>query len=84
MGRTMSSLCRLWVLAQEVAVFYFGSDKRPVYEKIPLAFAEAKYQKLLAWADTIAEGMIQREHSAGHVLIFQSVIARREGTVSVC
>lgn len=50
---------------------YFKHDKRSLSQRVPLAFAEAKYQRLLAWTDTLAMGMARGEYSPAHVLIFQ-------------
>jgi len=35
-------------------VIYFTGKNARVSKSIPLAYAEAKYQKLLLWADTLA------------------------------
>ncbi|OAQ87559.1 nitrate assimilation regulatory protein nirA [Purpureocillium lilacinum] len=70
MGSTFSTMCRFWTIVQEVAVVYFKHDKRSLSQRVPLAFAEAKYQRLLAWTDTLAMGMARGEYSPAHVLIF--------------
>jgi len=71
MGRTFQTLCGFWTLMQEVFVVYNGLDPRPLRERVSLAFAEAKYQKLLAWSDSVDRSVSRGEHSPGHVLIFQ-------------
>ncbi|KAG5971061.1 hypothetical protein E4U55_001322 [Claviceps digitariae] len=72
MGRTFQTLCGFWTLMQEVfAVYNNRLDPRPLRERVSLAFAEAKYQKLLAWSDSVESSVSRGEHSSGHVLIFQ-------------
>jgi hypothetical protein len=71
MGQTFSTFCQFWTLAQEMAVLYLGQDERTLAERVPLAFAESKYQKLLAWTNTVAESMALNDHSPAHVMIFQ-------------
>ncbi|EPE04161.1 nitrate assimilation regulatory protein nira [Ophiostoma piceae UAMH 11346] len=44
------SICQFWTITQEVAVVYLAAD-RDRTQPPPLAFAEEKYQKLLAWSD---------------------------------
>ncbi|KAG6016425.1 hypothetical protein E4U43_003667 [Claviceps pusilla] len=70
MGRTFQNLCGFWTLMQEVFVVYNRLDPRPLRERVSLAFAEAKYQKLLAWSDGVESSVSRGEHSPGHVLIF--------------
>jgi len=71
MGQTFTTMCRFWAIVQEITVAFFGPDGKPISGRVPLAFAEAKYQKLLAWADTMGEGMALGEHSPAHVIISQ-------------
>lgn len=73
MGQTIQSMCKLFSIAQEIAVLYYNGDDEPICDRVPLAFAEAKYQKLLAWMDTIDDGMARNDHCPSHVVIFQSV-----------
>ncbi|KAG6004552.1 hypothetical protein E4U21_000936 [Claviceps maximensis] len=70
MGRTFQTLCEFWTLMQEVFAVYNKLDSRPLRERVSLAFAEAKYQKLLAWSDNVESSVSREEHSPGHVLIF--------------
>lgn len=70
MGQTFQSICKLWVIAQEVAIVYFDKDDTPVCNRVPLAFAEAKFRKLLAWMSTLDAGMARRDHCPSHVIIF--------------
>lgn len=71
MGKTFPTMCRFWVIVQEVAALYFAHDKQTIEQHVPLAFAEAKYQKLLAWAGSMAADMGRGDTSPAHVLIFQ-------------
>jgi hypothetical protein len=62
--------CRLWVIAQEVqGVYSFG--KTPVAERLPLAFAEGKYQKLLVWTGILEDHMKRIDGCSHEVMIFQ-------------
>jgi hypothetical protein len=59
---------------QEVAQVYFA--QRPpsallFQSKVPLAFAESKYQKLLSWSDTVNTDMSRGIHNTDHVVILQ-------------
>ncbi|KAK2922753.1 hypothetical protein FoTM2_017606 [Fusarium oxysporum f. sp. vasinfectum] len=61
--------CRLWVIAQEVrGVYSFG--KAPVAERVPLAFAEEKYQKLLVWTGILKNHMKRIDGCSPEVMIF--------------
>lgn len=64
--------CELWGLAHEVALVYVPSTSGPP----PLAFAEAKYFKLLAWLEEVEQGDLQRsirreDGCPSHVIVFQ-------------
>jgi hypothetical protein len=72
MGATFTSLCRLWVIVQEVLVVYFDTSDEPLQKRAFLSFAEEKYQRLLTWASTLTETMSANvDTNPGHVLIFQ-------------
>ncbi|KAF5565741.1 cercosporin resistance protein [Fusarium phyllophilum] len=68
-GSTFSSACRLWMIAQEVLGVY-NFAKAPISERVPLSFAEAKYQKLLVWVGGLDEGMKKVEDCPYEVIIF--------------
>ncbi|KJZ80085.1 hypothetical protein HIM_00799 [Hirsutella minnesotensis 3608] len=70
MGPTFPVLCRLWTIAQEVAVVYVKHDDGSIHDRVPLSFAEAKYRKLLAWMDTIDADMLREDDVAAHVVMF--------------
>ncbi|KAI1841232.1 hypothetical protein JX266_012544 [Neoarthrinium moseri] len=71
MGRTFPAICGLFRIVQEVAVVYVKrDDARPSPVRVPLAFAEAKYQKLLAWSNTLQAEVVRGEHTPAHVMIF--------------
>ncbi|KAG6028780.1 hypothetical protein E4U41_000583 [Claviceps citrina] len=60
-----------WEIVQEIIIVYYEQDHRPLRERVSLAFAEAKYQKLLAWTNSLGSAMSLAENSPAHVLIFQ-------------
>lgn len=71
MGHTFASICRLWVIVQEILAVSLSAREGPMHERIPLAFAESKYQKMLVLADTLEETIALEDHSQPHILIFQ-------------
>ena len=71
MGQTFTFLSKFCTIIQEIQATYFGGDKFPLAEKVSLAFAEAKYQKLLSWADTLSTEVARGNHSSAHVFILQ-------------
>ncbi|KAG5933156.1 hypothetical protein E4U53_001076, partial [Claviceps sorghi] len=73
MGRTFQAFCEFWTILQEVFVVYNRLDPRPLRERVSLAFAEAKYQKLLTWSDTVDSSVSRGDCSPGHVLIFHLI-----------
>lgn len=80
-GCTFTALCRLWSTVQEVLAVYNIPHDTALAARIPLSFAEEKYQNLLSWADTWAETSTNRLSRNGisqlHVYIFQSVLHLR-------
>ncbi|OAQ65032.1 nitrate assimilation regulatory protein nirA [Pochonia chlamydosporia 170] len=72
-GQTFPTMCRFWEIFQEIAVVYLGLHDRPLSQRVPLAFAEAKYQKLLTWADTMLEGATRGHYTPAHVSIFHMI-----------
>ena len=71
MGTTFTHLCKLTVIFQEVLSVYSNNDGTSRTDQVPLAFAESKYQQLLAWADTLSREMKQSDQPPTHVLYFQ-------------
>jgi hypothetical protein len=71
MGQTFPSLGRIWVILQEIDTVYTLKDMTPLVDRVPLAFAESKYKKLLSWADTLGPEMHRSDHSPSHVYFFQ-------------
>ncbi|PCD28602.1 hypothetical protein AU210_011161 [Fusarium oxysporum f. sp. radicis-cucumerinum] len=47
------------------------SDETPISERVPLAFAEGKYRKLLQWASALWSDMKRVEHCTSDLIIFQ-------------
>ncbi|KAG7423470.1 Conidial development protein fluffy [Fusarium oxysporum f. sp. raphani] len=71
LGNMFPNACRLWVIAQEVrGVYSFG--KAPVAERVPLAFAEGKYQKLLVWTGILKNHMKRIDGCSPEVMISNS------------
>jgi len=70
MKYTFPAICRFWVLMQEVLVAYLAQTDSSVTARVPLAFAESKYRRLLSWADTLREDMARGEQGLGQILIF--------------
>jgi hypothetical protein len=70
-GQTFPALCNLWVMAQEIATVYTVREKESLQDRVSLAFAESKYQKLLAWADSLDTNMLRNELNSAPVLFFQ-------------
>jgi hypothetical protein len=71
MGHTFQTLSKLWVIIQEIHTLYILTDNTSLENRVPLSFAESKYQSLLAWSDTLLPNMINDENSSVHVLFFQ-------------
>jgi hypothetical protein len=74
MGHTFQTFSKLWVIIQEINTLYILTDNTSLEKRVPLSFAESKYQSLLAWSDTLLPDMINGENSSVHVLFFQWVI----------
>ncbi|KAF5590376.1 conidial development fluffy [Fusarium pseudoanthophilum] len=70
MGSSFTKLCEYFTVIQEVAVVYSIGDGKPVVDHVPIAFAEAKYQKILAWADSLGRDMAWDQNSQEHVMLF--------------
>ncbi|KFA48276.1 hypothetical protein S40293_10140 [Stachybotrys chartarum IBT 40293] len=49
MGAVFPALCGMWLIAQEIISAYYHDHEIPVADRVPLAFAESKYRRLLAW-----------------------------------
>jgi hypothetical protein len=71
MGHTFQTLSKLWVIIQEIHTIYILTDNTSLRNRVPLSFAESKYQSLLAWSDTLLPDMINDKNSSIHVLFFQ-------------
>ncbi|KAL7948832.1 hypothetical protein V8C42DRAFT_230442 [Trichoderma barbatum] len=69
MGRSFTKLCKLFTIVQEVAMVYIVPEIVPISERVPLSFAEAKYQKLLSWMDTIGQDMAWDDNSPAHLFL---------------
>ncbi|KAM0080164.1 hypothetical protein ACKRZS_007667 [Fusarium odoratissimum] len=74
MGSSFTKLCEFFTVIQEVAVVYSIEDGTPIVDRVPVAFAEAKYQKILAWADSLGRDMAWDQNSQEHVMLFQCLV----------
>lgn len=73
MGQTFTLLCKFFTITQEIAAVYFAQEGIPIAERVPLAFAEAKYHKLLVWADSVSQEIERGASTSNHMIFFQSV-----------
>ncbi|KAH7041429.1 uncharacterized protein B0I36DRAFT_358600 [Microdochium trichocladiopsis] len=68
--------CGLWTIAHEVIAVYAANMAGAIAARAPLAFAEAKYRKLLAWTDSVdhgeqrQQGVRRGDESPADVLVF--------------
>ncbi|KAK7952546.1 uncharacterized protein PG986_008274 [Apiospora aurea] len=69
-GYIFGPLCKLWTIVQEVAAVYIVKSGTLVADRIPMSFAESKYQKLLAWSDTLASTYAYGRQSPANLLLF--------------
>ncbi|KAI9163565.1 nitrate assimilation regulatory protein nira [Paramyrothecium foliicola] len=72
LGHTFIEWCKLWTIAQEIQAMYSGNDAVPLQDVVPYAFVESKYQKLLAWADNLYQGMRRQDQKFPHVSVIHS------------
>ncbi|KAF5024181.1 hypothetical protein F66182_3745 [Fusarium sp. NRRL 66182] len=77
-GKTFQTLCELWTIMQEVVAVYFPErgDEDAASIRIPLAFVQGKYQKLLAFTDSLPPEMssTNQEYMPDHVLAFHILV----------
>ncbi|KAH7191734.1 uncharacterized protein B0J16DRAFT_393706 [Fusarium flagelliforme] len=70
--------CKLWTISQEIQAVYGKTYEAPLQEVVPYAFVESKYQKLLAWADNLPQGIKRQDQKLPHVSVihacFHSII----------
>ncbi|KAM0227921.1 hypothetical protein ACHAPO_011128 [Fusarium lateritium] len=73
-GKTFQALCELWTIMQEVVAVYFAQQGATM--RIPLAFVEAKYQKILSFTDSLPPEMssIDPGDMSDHVLAFNILV----------
>lgn len=73
MRNSFSAVCKFRRIVAEVISVYNTKDYRCVADRIPLSFAERKYQKLLEWADGLDATQRRRAGMPHHVMILQYV-----------
>ncbi|RGP66986.1 conidial development fluffy [Fusarium longipes] len=73
-GKTFQALCELWTIMQEVVAVYFA--QQGTLTRVPLAFVEAKYQKILSFTDTLPPEMSSADarNMPDHVLVFHILV----------
>ncbi|KAJ4988162.1 C6 transcription factor [Stagonosporopsis vannaccii] len=72
-GYSFTAMCQFWVLVQEILAVHNMQDESPLVDRAIPSFAEAKYQKLLAWADTLPEELSNDKDSASHVYLLHAL-----------
>ncbi|CAG7561152.1 unnamed protein product [Fusarium equiseti] len=70
MGKSFTKLCHFFSIVEEVAAVYSANDRIPIFDRVPIAFAEAKYQKMLFWADSLSKDMAWNQDSHEHIFLF--------------
>ncbi|CAO2658120.1 Nn.00g073800.m01.CDS01 [Neocucurbitaria sp. VM-36] len=73
-GNTFTTMCKFWVISQEILAVYDLQDKRPLVDRVMPAFAESKYRKLLVWADTLPPCMGNTGYTAAHVALYHTTV----------
>ncbi|EJP69166.1 nitrate assimilation regulatory protein nirA [Beauveria bassiana ARSEF 2860] len=73
MGQTYQTLSKLWVIIQEINTMYTLEDDRPIDSRVPLSYAESKYQSLLESSHSMLPEMRQGDDSPTHVLFFHAL-----------
>lgn len=73
MGNTFRELCKLLSLFHELTLFYYSGPAADVdlRERVPLAFAEATYQRILKWSISVEKLFSDSGPRAHHVDILQ-------------
>lgn len=70
-GLVFTYSCEFWCIMHEVAEVYYKQSPIPLVDRVSLTFAEEKYQKLLAWSDSLAGDVSTRDDGRCYVLLFQ-------------
>ncbi|KIW04772.1 uncharacterized protein PV09_03962 [Verruconis gallopava] len=65
----LAALCELCVISQEVATVYYENSSEPIPARVPLAFAEAKYRKLLSWAERLPPDIVRDKDYREDVIV---------------
>lgn len=68
-------MSRFWTTVQESLVVYNMQDAAPLIERAIPSFARTKFQRLLAWTDTLTGELNNNAKSATHVYLFQYITA---------
>lgn len=64
------AICQFWEIIKEVMTVYLAQADGSVMARVPLAFAESKYRRLLSWADTLAKDLARGKQGLGHIMVF--------------
>ena len=71
MGRTFPAMCGFWAITSEWTSRYYLPVPEPVIGRVPWAFAEATFQKLLGWADRLHYKVARGDQAPHHSTILQ-------------
>jgi len=73
MGNTFRELCKLLMLFHELTLFYYTGPAKDtdLRERVPLAFAETTYQRILRWSVSVNRIFADSGPRAHHVDILQ-------------
>lgn len=72
MGQTFPAMCEFWVLTSKWTSVYYMPGGQPVLGRVPFAFANGIFQKLLAWSDNLHILLARGDQSSHHSVILQS------------
>jgi len=64
-------VCKISVVAQEANVVYGANADAPLPDRVPVAFIEARFRKLLRCMEDANVGEFLNQNSSTHALVFQ-------------
>ncbi|KAK1757131.1 conidial development fluffy [Echria macrotheca] len=63
-------VCKISVVAQEAHVVYGANADAPIPDRVPVAFIEARFRKLLRCMEDASVGEFLSQNSSSHALVF--------------
>lgn len=63
MGRTFTAYCRVWIIMSEVTHYYYSDKAMSPSDRMPLAFAYERYQRLVKWVGDFPAAMARGNHT---------------------